>query len=157
MLLGFIFSACRDKEIGERLIKFGANCVAIGFSLILAAAGGGVLLAILVAYWLIWQKMRKPKINLCPNCGGQIGREAKRSLFKSFGLRRVTFCQACGVNIVLSKWPWRLMIISLYLFLGLLFLILFKVDLGKMLNVLSYTSLLLMLIGHFALKLEYVV
>jgi predicted RNA-binding Zn-ribbon protein involved in translation (DUF1610 family) len=154
MIAGYIFLILK-KEIGEILMKLGADCGVIGFSLILVAASGSVLLVVLIAYWLIWQKMRKPKIKLCPNCGNQISGGIRRSLFRSFGLRRATLCQNCGVNIILSKWPWRLIIISLSLFLILLFLILFSVDLGYGFNVIFYTSLSLLLIGHFTLKLEY--
>lgn len=153
LILGFGFSLFGKEVIGSRFIKFGAECSAVGFLSILVTAAD-VLLGILVVYWILWWKIRKPKTSLCPHCGTQITAEKRGNLFKFFGFRRPISCQSCGDTLVLSNWPWRIMMVSLFLFLVLLCLKLFKVDFGYMQNFIFYASILLLLIGHFLLKLE---
>lgn len=161
MLPGFVLFALGKKEIGEKLVKFGAGCGVIAFSSALAVAAiiqrsylPLVILAILVGYWIIWAKMKKHKISQCPHCGEQIKGEEKRKLSWSFKSQRPIPCQSCGTNIVLSKWPWLLMSIGCYLFLSLFLLKLFKVGPDRFWDVVFYVPVVLFLIGNFTMKLE---
>jgi hypothetical protein len=153
LVLGFVFSLSGKEEKGSRFIKFGAECSAIAFLSILVALVD-IFLGVLIVYWIIWIKFRKFKINLCPHCGTQITTQQRSKLLKMFGLRVPISCQSCGDNIVLSKWPWRIMIMGLLLFPALLCLSFFKIDFGLLQHQIFYIPLLLILIGHFALKLE---
>jgi len=154
MILGFALELCKKEKVGQSLIKVGANCGVLAFLSILIAAGG-ILMAILAGCIIIWQKIRESRINICPNCREQIAAAVRKNLLKSFGFRKAVPCPSCGANIILSKWPWRLMIISFCLFLVLLCFILLKVGPSNhMLDIISYAALVLLLIGGFTLKLE---
>jgi hypothetical protein len=153
LILGFGFSLLGKDVIGSRFIKFGAGCSAVAFLSVLVAKAD-VFIGILVIYWILWLKFRKGRTNLCPSCGAKIATEQKLKFSNLFGFRRSISCLSCGDNMILSKWPWRIMGIGSLLFLGLLLLKLFKVDFGYMQNFIFYVPLLLLLIGHFFLKLE---
>ena len=153
LVLGFGYSLLGKETIGSRFIKFGAKCNAIGFLSILVAMFN-VFLGILVVYWILWHKLRRNKTNLCPCCGTQLVTEQKFKLIKMFGFRRPISCPSCGDNITLSKWPWRSMIVSLFVFSFLVLLKLFKADFGHVWDFIFYVPITLLLIGHFFLKLE---
>ena len=68
MLPGFVYWAFGKKETGDKLVKFGAACGAILFSLLLVAAAwwkrSWLPLIVLVAVWLMppyIKKKLKPK------------------------------------------------------------------------------------------------
>lgn len=129
MIPGFILSALGKDRIGSMLIRFGAGCGVVAFSLPMIARGGywPIVVLVVVVFWIIWERKRKPQTSACPHC------EAK---------------------FVWSKLPVILINIGSYLLIVVILLKFLEVELGNFLDIMIYITLLPMIIGYFTMKLE---
>jgi len=92
--------------------------------------------------------------NSCPACKKPISWIQKWKFTKGFCSRKTSPCPHCGIMLIWSKWPHRLIIIGCVLIIVYSVLMLLKKDIGIASLILTFMASLLILISVLTLKFE---
>jgi len=92
--------------------------------------------------------------NSCPACKKPISWIQKWKFTKGFCSRKTSPCPHCGIMLIWSKWPHRLIITGCCLIFVLSSFVLFKIDIGVASWILTFIAVLLILISVLTLKFE---
>lgn len=119
-----------------------------------------VVLSLATIIWLIFKKPKrqddimKNERDYCPCCGERITWIQKWRFCNIIGMRKSAPCPHCKRKLIWSKLPFRLMSIGSLMLFGFLLLKFLKIDVGGILWVIFFVSLLLAHIGIYKIKLE---
>ncbi len=94
--------------------------------------------------------------NSCPACKKHIFWIQKWKFTKGFCSRKTSPCPHCGIMLIWSKWPHRLIITGSCLIFVLSSFVLLKRDIGVASWILTFIAALLVLISVLTLKFEIV-
>lgn len=90
----------------------------------------------------------------CPSCKAKISWTEKRKLIRGFCLRRASPCPHCGIMLLWSKWPWRVMNFGIHLGIIYCFFVFVNIEFNNVLHIIGWIALLFGVAGLLALKLE---